>query len=111
MIERPWWVWLFAAALAVLATGRVTRLIVHDHWPPIVAFRRWWIGKARAGPWSLLVECHYCVAVYVAVPVVLVGWWSDLAWWWWLVLAWPGLAYAAAILVSNDGDDSDEDEA
>lgn len=56
--------------LVCLATYRATRLLVADAFPPIKAFRDW--VERRAGDessWAYLVNCPWCVGVYVGAGV------------------------------------------
>lgn len=55
--------------LVVLAAYRVTRVIVHDDFPPTMALRR--VVVRKFGPdssWADLVACPWCM-----------GWWVSLA--------------------------------
>ena len=110
---------LVAYVLATIATARLTRLVVHDSYPPAAAFRRWWFNQTvakggwRAG-WAPLVSgddgtggCPFCASPYLAVPVLAVGiaagvWEPDLATlagWGWLLAVGASLSSLAAILV------------
>lgn len=116
-------------ALAVTAVGRLTRLAVHDDWPPAAAVRRWWFNHTvAAGGWRarwapVLVGhdggsgCPFCFAPYAAAAVeavaVTAGVWpldlTTLAGWWWAAAVWASVSYLAAMLVVRDepldGDD------
>lgn len=105
---------LVAFLLAVIGTARVTRLIVHDSYPPIerlrIGFLRWASRTPRRGPWSPLMTCPFCAAPYIAAVVlaaaVLADVWSpDLGTvngWWWLLAVWASVSYLAAMLVVRD---------
>lgn len=64
--------------LLALACYRVTRLLVADHWPPVVWARaRIVAGVKRIGrDWSVGVTCPWCVGVYVAIA----GTWIANVW-------------------------------
>lgn len=96
-----------AFVVAVVATSRLTRLFVDDDWPPIVRLREWWVMRVSEG-WAVLVDCPFCVAVYVAG--VNVGAWMaayfidvEWVWWlWWVPNVFLTVAYLAAILNTRD---------
>jgi hypothetical protein len=113
---------LAAFLLAVVATARLTRLLIHDAYPPTVALRLWWWNQTVAkGGWRtgwhrLLVGddpddsgCPFCAAPYLSAIVLAVGmaagiWqpgWS-LAGVWWTGAVWATLSYLAAIFVVRD---------
>jgi hypothetical protein len=96
------WDLLAAAVVAVLSVGRISRLVVDDSYPPSAWFRDKWRGWTNDGPWSELVDCHFCVAPYVAAPVLAWGWLSDLHWSWWAFNGWLALSYAAALVAVRD---------
>lgn len=90
-----------AFVVGVIATARLTRLVVDDDWPPIKWLREKYVMNVSYD-WSLLVECPFCVSPYFALPNLLVAWWSDLAWFWWIPNLWLAGAYLAAILNVRD---------
>lgn len=92
------------AVIGVLATARLTRLLVHDTYPPSAWVRDKWRSLTHDGAWSELVGCHYCAAPYFAVLVLLAGEWSDYNPWWYYVCGVLAGSYVAAIVVSFDGD-------
>ncbi len=53
-------------ALAVLATWRVTHLLAREDGPAgaVVALR----ARAGSGPLGELMDCFYCLSVWVAIP-------------------------------------------
>lgn len=64
--------------LVMLTVWRVTRVVVLDAFPPVAAVRD--AVADRFGPdssWAYLVECPWCVSMYVAplviVPTILLG--------------------------------------
>src|SRR5579871_2623969 len=61
------WYWL---ALGVLAVWRITHLLNAEDgpWQLLVRFRRW-VGE---GFWGELLDCFYCLSLWVAAPFALV---------------------------------------
>ena len=105
------WFWAAAAAVAVLGAGRLTRLIVHDAYPPAVAVRRWWVrvtwnkDSEVEGRWGLLATCHWCASPYVFAIALLSAWLTDLHWGWWLFWGWLAGSYLTAMVVERDEKD------
>ena len=56
-------------AAAVLATWRVTHLIVAEDgpWDTVARLRR----LAGSGAWGQLMDCFYCASLWVAAPLAL----------------------------------------
>lgn len=92
----------FAVLVGTVATARLTRLIVHDTYPPAAWLRDRWRALVRNGEWSNLVDCHWCAAPYVAAVVLAAALLSDLAAWWWIIAGWLAGSYAAAYIVEHD---------
>lgn len=103
--------WIAAAVVGVLGAGRLTRLVVHDHYPPAEAVRQWWVRitwdseKDAEGRWGLLATCHWCASPYVFALVLGSAWLSDLHWGWWLFWGWLAGAYLTAMVVERDEKD------
>lgn len=101
--------WVAIAAISILSTARIIRLITWDSFPPSIWLRMKWDQITRDGSWSLLAHCGYCLGVWVAFGVVLWGYWSD--WdgpWgtlWWIVNGSLSVAYLGAIVMIHDGDE------
>lgn len=103
-----------AYVLAVIATARAVRLVVHDAYPPAEAVRLWWLNRTEVAggwraSWAPLVTCPFCAAPYIAAVVqgvaMLAGIWSpawSLAGVWWTLAVWASLSYLAAMLVVRD---------
>jgi hypothetical protein len=93
MIE-PFWIRFLVSALA---TWRVTHLLVREDgpWDTIVRLRQW----LAHGFWGRLLDCFYCVSLWVAAPVaaVVTTTLPDA------VLTWLALS-AAACLLERVGD-------
>jgi len=96
------WELVAASFVAVLSISRLSRLVVDDSWPFSVWFRSKWREWTHDGPWSGLVDCHFCVSPYIAAPIFAWGWLSDLHWSWWAFNGWLALAYLAAIVAVRD---------
>lgn len=116
---------LAAFLLAVIATARLARLVVHDAYPPMEALRiRWEVyqgnrdaaSRHRPGTlaavrhgWGPLLTCPFCCTPYLAAVVLgvamLAGVWSPGWSWasvWWTGAVWASVSYLAAMLVVRD---------
>lgn len=89
MIDFP--VWL-RFVLAALATWRITHLLASEDGPGDVIVRL----RARLGNgfWGRLMDCFYCLSLWVAAPFALLVSTSLLEW----VLSWLALSGAACLL-------------
>jgi hypothetical protein len=87
----------FEFILATLAVWRITHLVAAEDGPfdLIVWLRR----KAGAGFWGRLLDCFYCLSIWIAIPFAL---WLGSSRWQKLLL-WPALS-GAAILVNRIAD-------
>jgi hypothetical protein len=64
--------------LVLLATYRITRLLVADEFPPIRAPREWISDRWPNSSVAYLVNCPWCTGAYVAAGIVAgVDWWTD----------------------------------
>lgn len=96
---------LAAVIVGVLSTGRLTRLVVADQFPPAVWLRIKWdtyTEEGRLEGWNLLLHCHWCLAPWMAIPVGLWGWLSDLHTSWWVFNLWLAGAYLASMIIDRD---------
>ena len=97
-----------AVATGVLSTTRAVRLVIDDDYPPVLAFKRWFVTKVGGEPWADIVDCPWCCAPYIAAPATLWGaitYASDNKvnrWAWWLVNGWSALSFAAAYISLRD---------
>jgi hypothetical protein len=94
---------LAAVVVGVLAAARLTRLLVVDSYPPAAWARERWHRATREGSWAELVDCIYCTAPWVTLPVLMTAVLSDLHPIWWLVCGWLAASYVAAVVVAFDG--------
>lgn len=90
---------IVTALLTLAATARVTRLVAVDDFPigPLrdAVTDRW--GDAA---WlSRLLNCPWCVGVWVAAPATASAYAYHDHWWWQALAAWMGLSFAASALV------------
>lgn len=97
-------VYVVAAIIGVIASGRMTRLITHDSFPPAEWFRIRFVAATRNGKWSTLVECPWCAAPYIVAVNLAWALLSDLHWAWWVANGWLAASYAASWLVYHDED-------
>ena len=89
------------AVLAVLATWRVTHLLVAEDGPAAVIVRL----RVRLGDGVLgrAMDCFYCLSLWVAAPLALLLA-SDVRTW---VLGWLGLSGGACLIERLTADDSE----
>lgn len=107
--------WVAVAVVATLSTARLTRLAVHDLFPPVAYVRNRFIAWAddsdRRRAWLELAYCNYCAAPYFAALVMgtgyLSGWTGPWGAAWWLVNGVLAVSYPAAILVTYDGQEAE----
>lgn len=102
---------VLAVLVAVLGSARFTRLLVHDTFPPAAWVRAKWYRltsrpNGEDGSWTVMLNCHFCFAVWSAALCLFLFWLGTLvpwigATWWWLygILA---IAYVAAMIVERD---------
>jgi hypothetical protein len=82
----------YGFVLGALAVWRLTHLLVAEDgpWDVLVRLRR----RAGAGFWGELLDCFYCLSLWIAAPfAVLLG-----ASWPERLLLWPALSGAAILL-------------
>ena len=78
--------------LAVLATWRMTHLLAREDGPADLIVRlRAWLGNGFGGK---LMDCFYCLSLWVAAPFALVVSQDPLL----FLLTWPALSGAACLL-------------
>ncbi len=99
--------WVAVAIVSTVSASRITRLLVFDSFPPVMWLRGRWDRLTRHGDWSTLFHCQYCMGVWAAGFVVGWGYLVEFDQWWWLFNGFMSVGYGAAILMSNDGDESE----
>lgn len=93
--------WL--AILSFLAAARITRIITRDSITQ--PLRTWLVNRLGIdSKWSELLQCDWCMGVWVATAVTGAAWAWGGHWW----IGWPMYALAAAQvtgwLASREGD-------
>jgi len=104
------WPWALAALLCVAASARLTRLLTQDMYPPAMWLRDRWDARTEESDWNLLLHCHWCLAPWVALPLVVASYFaladhrSDFHPWHllWGFMAWMAVSYLASWIVNND---------
>ena len=82
----------YRLVVGVLVAWRITHLLFAEDgpWEVIIWLRR----QAGAGFWGKLLDCFYCLSLWVAAPLALLlasGWTGRL-------LLWPALSAGAILL-------------
>lgn len=95
---------LLAAVVGIISVARLTRLITQDTYPPAAWARSKWQDWFDGTGWEDLATCPYCAAPWLAVPIGLWGWLTDLQTAWWVFNVWMAAAYLAAMVVVRDGE-------
>lgn len=92
MLENPW----LRLLLAVLAVWRITHLLARENgpWDLVARLRR----RAGDGFWGGLLDCFYCLSVWIALPFAL---WLGEGWGERGIL-WPAISGAAILLDRRD---------
>ncbi|MEO5797538.1 MAG: DUF1360 domain-containing protein [Rhodoferax sp.] len=87
-MDAPW----FTLLLGALATWRATHLLALEDGPfnGVLRLRQ----AAGNSLWGQLLDCFYCLSLWVAAPVALAVARNPLEW----LLAWLGLSGAACLL-------------
>ena len=101
--------WIAVTAVSIVSTARLTRLVTFDKFPPVRWVRDKYIDATDGSDWQLLAFCPYCAGFWVAIAVVLPGYFSDWHAVWWLVNGILAVSYLAAMVMVHDGDDSESD--
>lgn len=97
---------VIAILVMILGVGRLTRVIVHDDFPPAMWWRDVWRSLTNDGPWSKLFLCWWCLSFWVAL--VSIGWFIAglfvvwIAWTWWIFWGALAVSYAATMVIVRD---------
>lgn len=101
------WLFLLAAAVAVVGVGRTIRLLTYDDFPPAEWLRQKWADLTKGGAWGKIAFCVWCASPWLmagAIFWLIAGlvWvpWLTIAWW--IVFGWAALSYLASILTYFD---------
>lgn len=96
------------AVVFIVASARITRLIVADTFPPSVKLRIWYENRASGG-WESLTNCPWCFGFWAVTLNAGLGWAAYAlgppAWTVWAVV--NGLfaaSYAVSYIVFHDED-------
>jgi len=83
---------IFYFVLSILAVWRITHLLGKEDGPFNIIFliRK----KAGAGFFGSLLDCFYCLSVWIALPFAI---WLGITWWE-KILMWLALSGAACLL-------------
>jgi Protein of unknown function (DUF1360). len=60
-----------SVAIDALATYRLTRLLQQDTLPPLLAIRDRLMARYGASPWSELLNCPWCLSVWLGAVVAV----------------------------------------
>lgn len=97
-----------ALLTTILSSARITRLVVHDSFPPTMWLRMKWDDLTDESDWNKLLHCGFCFSYWATV---VVGGWLYLTWrfggetaWtvWFAVNGSLALSYLAAMIVERD---------
>jgi hypothetical protein len=83
---------LYRFILGLLAVWRITHLLQAEDgpWDIVISLRR----AAGDGFWGKLLDCFYCLSLWVAAPLAFLLGES----WWERALLWPSLSAGASLL-------------
>jgi len=105
ILELQWWQVLLAVVVAVIGAARLTRLITHDAFPPVVWFRMWWEDHTPES-WHLLVHCPWCMGPWMFLVAIGTFFLTFLAPWlaytWWIFYVWMAGSYLVSQYVHFD---------
>lgn len=94
-----------AVIVGIVSAARLTRLSTQDSFPPAVWWRMKWETLTADGPWSPLAFCHWCVAPWMTLLVLVTGLLSEFHVAWWFVNGWLAASYVASMIVERDEKD------
>jgi len=93
-----------AVLVGILASARLTRLLVEDTWPPSVWVRLKWAEITKDGPWSDLVECPWCASPWIVGVNLVLALVTDLHPVWWIFNGWMAASLVVAWVTIKAGD-------
>jgi hypothetical protein len=105
--EAPWWVTvILAVPTLILGTGRLSRAIYHDAFPPSIWFRIQWDKLTEGSDWNLLMHCPWCITHWLvlgsmgAFALGFIWPWVWVVWWLWHT--WFALSYLTSMVIVRD---------
>jgi hypothetical protein len=101
-MNQDHWTLTVAAITLVLATGRFSRLLIFDDFPPAIWLREGWFAFWGENATGKLLACPWCLTPWLVLVNLTWAYLSDLAWWWWAPNLWFALSYAASIVIAYD---------
>lgn len=91
-----------AAFVYLISCARIVRLLTQDTFPPVVWFRIKWDNYTDGNGWNALFHCHWCLPIWIVVPVGLWGWLTNLHASWWVFNVALAAAYLVSMIVERD---------
>lgn len=109
LVLPDWFVAVLTIATIIFGSGRLTRVLVHDSFPPVVWFRIKWDNlteEGRLSGWNSLIHCHWCSSFWITAGCIgwlIGGWYAEWAMWAWWVF-WGALAasYLSTMVIVRD---------
>lgn len=105
MSDHSTFIIVLAILVAVFGTARLTRIAVHDDYPPAEWLRARWIALV-GDRWGKLVECIWCGQPYIVAICLAWGYFSDLHWTWWAFWSWMAVSQAGSMVLAYDEPES-----
>jgi hypothetical protein len=97
---------VLAILVAIFGVGRLTRVIVHDDFPPAMWWRDTWKRITNDGPWSKLFLCWWCLSFWVSLACIghaLLATTHEFWFWsWWIFWGALALSYVATMVIVRD---------
>lgn len=103
------WLLLAAVVVGTLGAARLTRLIVHDSFPPAAWARSVWDGWTKDGSWAVLAHCHWCLGPWMTLLALATAFIGPLHVVWWLFWGWLAASYLTSMIVERDEVPHDHD--
>lgn len=109
LVLPDWMVAILTIATVVLGSGRLTRVIYYDSFPPAVKFRIWWddhTTEGRFSGWNSLFHCPWCLSFWITLGCIgwLIGGWyiTWMMWAWWVFWGALAASYVATMVIVRD---------
>ena len=94
--------WAAAALVATLATGRITRFVTVDTFPPMAWLRGKWDDATGKSPWNDLLHCSFCASFWAGMLITTVGVATGFCPAWWFICGSLSAIYVAGMIVASD---------